>query len=76
MSRPRWSVLVMTLGFVTLAVSAGWAQEEPKEEQEPCHKICYEELDACSEKCSNRVDDNLCAKECLDKKDKCIEKCD
>jgi hypothetical protein len=76
MSRRKWGIFAMTVALLALAVSTTWAQEEAKDEPEACQKACYAELDTCSEKCRDRVDDNLCAQECIDKKDECITKCE
>ena len=77
MNRPRWGVFAITVGFLALAVSTAWAQEEATEEApEACQKTCYEEFDTCSEKCRDSVDNNLCAQECLDKQEQCVKKCE
>ena len=75
MSGLHWRVALATATFIALAMTAAWAQEQVKQEQDPCSKACYELMDKCTEACSNEVENNLCQQECFDKKDDCIKKC-
>ena len=41
-----------------------------------CVKECDAAMDACSQDCANRVENDLCAEECIDKLQKCKNRCE